>query len=723
MSTYYGYAERDDESHIDWSVIGRDINKKLDDEVKRRDDLKADIEKKSREYQTTLDNVPIGADTSATDGAIAYTTDASEYKLGLTKSLKFGNMSVKKYLQATNNLRQDTEGAFVMYKNYQKYNDQKIARMKATNPKDKSNIIEQDLYKHTGGYMNMRNSRPFIDPSTGGVLFARMDKESNRLIGEDGEYPPISIPMMNNYITSEIASFDLDGSVAKISKTLGSKTVKVGYFTKESGGLQWKDVQITDATEALLDKSSDTYKTDVAYIKTYMEARDAQVDFYMGNDDNVVDYLYNYHGYKTTFDKDEFDAATKAGEKMILYEQDPETDGVKIVFQEDAKEVAEEGLKKAVDAAQESKYEVSVSSLYKAEKPYRDPKDIRDQKTVDTLTESMMDLIIKPLLYNEHKGKGGALTALKGRNPEKVARYYFKKKGKGTSTDPFTEDLMVEMYNPKGKNSHEVHIDDFYNKTPQQIIARLFFHDYSQILTKDDAGYFSAKKAASVLDPAKSLVYADSAIEDVTSSKRIKGQQLSSKRITTDTEGTPMDAASVWTKMKSKKKTDAHDYVANAQFTFLRIPEQLEEYQVPLNDKIVLVPRTQAQTENNIYHRGAAYHDYASVEFKLPLSISEPFILPMHETFDRITPQIWVLMEKAEMSGKPITADDIAELVPKGEWRDIFNEYQAAYKNDIKKKGFYPSFPTHTDWEKENTGKSYTDYKAAKKKYGDTWFK
>ncbi len=717
MSTYYGYAERDPESHIDWSVIGKDINKKLKAEVKRRDDLKAKIETESLEYAEELKKTPVGADESASNNAIAYTTDASEYKLGLTKALKFGNMNVKKYLQATNSLRIDTEGAFVMYENYQKYNDQKIARMKATNPKDKSNIIEQKLYEHTGGYMNMKNSRPFIDPDTGRVLFAKMDKEGNRLIGKDGEYPPISIPMMNNYITSEIASFDLDGSVAKISKTLGSKTVKVGYFTRESDGLQWKDVQITDATEALLDKSSDTYETDLGYIKTYMEARDAQVDFYMGNDDNVVDYLYNYHGYVTTFDEDEFNNA-KADEegykKMILLKQDPEIDGYQVVLPDKAKEVAEEGLKKAVDAAQESKYEVSVSSLYKAEKPYRDPKGIRDQQTVDNITENMMDLIIKPLLYNEHKGKGGALDALKGRNPEKVARYYFKKKGDGI------EDLMVEVYNPKGKNSHEIHIPDFYNKQPEDIIAKLFFHDYSKILTKDDAGYFSKQRAASVLDPDKPLFYADSEVEDVTSSKRIKGKVLAKDRIITTTEGTDLPASSVWALRKNKNIGNAYEYVAAANFAFNTTPKELEDYQVPLYDKINLVPRTEGDTQAFILNRGIWGSDYASVEFKLPLSISEPFILPMDDegAFDKITPQIYELLEAAEESGKPVTVAAIKAKVPE-KWKSIFQEYQDAYKT----KDFYPKFPTHKEWEKANKGKSYTDYKAAKKKYGDTWFK
>ena len=50
MSTYYGYAEREAEDNINWSVVGSDITKMLQEEVTRRDTLKKDLDDASREY-------------------------------------------------------------------------------------------------------------------------------------------------------------------------------------------------------------------------------------------------------------------------------------------------------------------------------------------------------------------------------------------------------------------------------------------------------------------------------------------------------------------------------------------------------------------------------------------------------------------------------------------------------------------------------------------------
>ena len=43
--TFYGYAEREAGSNVDWSQIGSDISEMLNEEISRRVTLKADLDK------------------------------------------------------------------------------------------------------------------------------------------------------------------------------------------------------------------------------------------------------------------------------------------------------------------------------------------------------------------------------------------------------------------------------------------------------------------------------------------------------------------------------------------------------------------------------------------------------------------------------------------------------------------------------------------------------
>lgn len=488
MSTYYKYAERDDDSQIDWSVIGKDINKKLDAEVERRDKLKAKIETESLEYAEKLKETPVGADSAASNNAIAFTNDAAEYKLGLTKSLKFGNMNVKKYLQATNNLRIDTEGAFVMYENYQKYNDQKIARMDSSDPSKRGNVLESALYKHTGGYMNMRNSRPFIDPITGRVLFARQGKDGKQLIGEEGQYPPISIPMMNNYITSEIASFDVDKAVEETTASIGDAVVSVSRLNTQTGARFWDTIKITDKTEALLKQIDklDPEFNDIdglkAYVEKYAEARDAKVDYYMGNDNNVVDYLVRMGiGYDTTFDEKDF----KEDGKMILIKQDPETEGFELVFPKDAKDVAKQALSDAIDAKQSSAFETTSKQVY--EKPVGEG----DKQYLKEKAKARGDLKtynswIEELIHGTPAQKRAALQKFANKDPNDVVEeLYFK-------LDPNTRtaNIVAVLDDGRGGTYEKTLINNWEASTNRDIADAFLWNEIFPTLGSGTADYY-----------------------------------------------------------------------------------------------------------------------------------------------------------------------------------------------------------------------------------------
>ena len=79
--TFYGYAERQAEDHVDWSLIGKDITDMLQEEVQRRDKLKSDIDDATRKYGETLSNAPTGQHKGASDGVLEFASNAQQARL------------------------------------------------------------------------------------------------------------------------------------------------------------------------------------------------------------------------------------------------------------------------------------------------------------------------------------------------------------------------------------------------------------------------------------------------------------------------------------------------------------------------------------------------------------------------------------------------------------------------------------------------------------------
>ena len=96
--TFYGYAERDAESYVDWSQIGRDITTMLQEEVTRREILKKDVEDASTAFGETLANAPTGMHKGANDFMTNYVDDVSSARLMQDRLLKSGQLKVKDYL-------------------------------------------------------------------------------------------------------------------------------------------------------------------------------------------------------------------------------------------------------------------------------------------------------------------------------------------------------------------------------------------------------------------------------------------------------------------------------------------------------------------------------------------------------------------------------------------------------------------------------------------------
>ena len=173
MATYYNYVERTADSQINWAEVGKNMTDMLQQESKVREQKKAAIDAASREFGQTLANPPQGEHKGANQWALEYGDNASQFMLMQDRLLKSGNMKLKDYTVARQNLLDGTDRAFNLTKDYQAVFADKMERYKT----GKSQDIEQWLMAQAEGYSDFNKSQLYINPTNGTVSVAMKEKK------------------------------------------------------------------------------------------------------------------------------------------------------------------------------------------------------------------------------------------------------------------------------------------------------------------------------------------------------------------------------------------------------------------------------------------------------------------------------------------------------------------------------------------------------------------
>ena len=119
MPTYYKYAERSADSQVNWAEVGKGISDMLADEVKIREEKKAEIDKNTRDFQQTLQTAPQGQFQDANKFTNDYAHSMMEQQMIDTKLLKAGKMKLQDYTLRRQNYIDGTNVLFDLQKLYQ----------------------------------------------------------------------------------------------------------------------------------------------------------------------------------------------------------------------------------------------------------------------------------------------------------------------------------------------------------------------------------------------------------------------------------------------------------------------------------------------------------------------------------------------------------------------------------------------------------------------------
>jgi len=262
MATYYKYAERSADSQINWAEVGRDMSDMLKEENRIREEKKAAIDAASREFGKTLANPPQGEHKGANQWALEYADNASKYMLMQDKLLKSGQMKLKDYVVARQNILDGTDQAFNLTKEYQANFAEKMERYKT----DKSQDLEQWLMAQAEGYSDFNKSQLYINPTDGTLSVAMKEKQivDGKEVYVMNKNPNqfASVSSLRNQIAGKYDKFNTNAVTDAFVNSLGEEEtsiIKQGA-SLSSGGLILNVEDIRKRTDLSEDGKQILYK-------------------------------------------------------------------------------------------------------------------------------------------------------------------------------------------------------------------------------------------------------------------------------------------------------------------------------------------------------------------------------------------------------------------------------------------------------------------------------
>jgi hypothetical protein len=411
MATYFGYAEKQADSYINWAAIGKSMSDTLAEEMRIREEKKAAIDNSSIEFGQELDKAPQGEHKGMNQWALEYANNAQQARLMQDKLLKSGQLSLKDYMVMRQNVTDGTSQAFDLMKEYQ---DEYKIKMDAYN-KGESSEIEPWLMGEVEGFANFSESSLYINPTTGVVNIGKM------VVGEDGvrkmsDNPNdfATINSLRNRIKTRYKKFDVKSNVDKYVSTLGDElNTLIDIKDKYSRGTVTELLDITQRTNLPADAQG--------VIKTFEQAENDMLQSLIVNPNDAASVLLDAvdfvpgtsNMYTPTWSEQE----AAADPSKILYKTDPKSGIPAPQLSEEQKRVIMDHLKTQARLMYDKKVTVNVVGASETPRPTQAEIDAQNAKT--TKQSLLQDWQL--LRNGNDEQKKAALDAIKG-SPNMIAR-------------------------------------------------------------------------------------------------------------------------------------------------------------------------------------------------------------------------------------------------------------------------------------------------------------
>ena len=291
MATFYKYQERDLDSQVNYADIGLGISNLVTDQLATRKAKKEAYDDQVRAFNQYLDEHPVGDDVNMTEFTADYSSQMQQQILANQRAFKNGQISERDNVIFMQNVQNGTKTMFDLSTDYQAEYATKMERLKSTDPKNKSQLIETWLMQDAEGYGNFKNAKPIIDPKTGLVLMSVKQK--------DGTYQTSSAANLQTRIKAKYDYFDTDAAATDVENGIGQEITSTLIAANRSRGGKITAVEDKELKDGFKDAL-------VLQLESYLES-DLATSSILTNTLNK--------GYTPTFSKEE---AAKDPTKILM---------------------------------------------------------------------------------------------------------------------------------------------------------------------------------------------------------------------------------------------------------------------------------------------------------------------------------------------------------------------------------------------------------------------
>ena len=415
MATAYKYVERQAEDNINWSQVGKEFSDMLGNEANRREEKKAEIDKGTRDYLNTLEDVQLGESDELNTMTLNFAADLKETKLLQTTLLKSGQLKPREFNVMSQNLTDGTKQALDVFNVYSEEYSKKMAMNDPALPYgEQASDLQNFLMESVEGFSNFTETAFVADPRTGVVALAKLiddpDNPNGPRIPDPNPNKLVSANNLTNRMRGTYRKYDVVTKTKEYSGTLGTAIIQEitskggstskGSITKlttamaQPGGI----ADMTPEEKAELAASLGIKVEDLAPLTKYQETQNKWIASQL--DESVestaaMSVLIDYVDVNPATGVDyypTFDADAAAGDpNAVLVIQK----GNQVVSQltETQKNVAQRALATQMDMGLEYTEEVQAVKFYDSPQQWLDQK-----KTAKETREATINLF--GLLYD-----------------------------------------------------------------------------------------------------------------------------------------------------------------------------------------------------------------------------------------------------------------------------------------------------------------------------------
>jgi hypothetical protein len=220
--TYYKFAEQQADSTVDWSVISKNLTDTINQIDKDRKEKKAALDTQLQEDLQRLTDVPAGENKTASEFALRFGDQMTQYRLMINRMLKSGQMSLADYKIAQQNSKASTDQVFGLVDEYNAATKTIMERKR----EGVNSVSELQLAAQNQSLGNIANTSFWINPTTGTVGLATVEKGIDGVNKMGSNY--VSPNVLRQRLNTTVDRFDANAYLAEQAKGLAEfKTANI----------------------------------------------------------------------------------------------------------------------------------------------------------------------------------------------------------------------------------------------------------------------------------------------------------------------------------------------------------------------------------------------------------------------------------------------------------------------------------------------------------------